>query len=164
MQTRKIVLLDLDGTVCNTKHREHLAPPKTDREDTANWVPYCLACVDDEPIAGVVQVVRMLQETYPIFVVSGRVSEALWPTVEWLHGVGIYPENVRLHYPEDIRHNAEYKVAHIQYLRGLGYDPVLMIEDQVPVAEAVEAIGVPVLVTNPRFEDNIGVSFHSLSR
>lgn len=157
----KVVLVDLDSTLYNTKHRDHLAPE--DREDTQNWVPYSMACFGDTVVESVKTVVNMLAKDHLIFIVSGRNNEAYAQTVYRLLEDDVTHDIIRLHTQHDLRNNAEFKVAYLHKLQSLGYEVVLFIEDQVSVAEAIEEAGVPVLVVNPRYEDKIGVAFNHVS-
>ena len=154
----KVVLLDLDCTVADTRHRAHLAPE--DKTNTQNWINYSKACVEDIPLAGPIRTVQLLSEQYPIFVVSGRNTEARAETLSWMIVHKVPFTRMRLHNRYDIRHNGEYKAAYVRELRAQGYDPILMLEDHEEVSRLVEAEGVPVLTVNPRFTDTIGVSFN----
>lgn len=156
-----IVLSDLDSTVCDVSHREHLAP--ADKADTQNWIPYSKACSEDTPIAGVVQTLQLLSKSYPIFMVSGRNVEATIETFSWLTEHSVPFTSLHLHSEDDLRHNGEYKVAYIEELRAMGYNPILMLEDSPTVSRMIEAAGVPVLRVAPPYVDNIGVSFNHIT-
>jgi hypothetical protein len=155
-----IVLSDLDSTLADVQHRAHLA--RLDSQHPNDWIKYSLACINDTPMAGPVRTLQMLAETFPIYLVSGRNIEAQDATEEWLNLVGVPYEELRLHRSTDDMHNGRYKVGYIQELRSRGYNPMLMLEDHLAVAAMVEAVGVPVLSVNPRYDDTIGVAFNNL--
>lgn len=158
----KIVISDLDSTLADTRHRAPLAHtgPSSSHED---WIDYSKACIADPPIKGSIAALKLLSKLYPIYLVSGRNVEAEAETIFWLEMNDVPWTSLRMRSTNDIQHNGEYKVAYLQMLRKQGHDPVLMLEDHVGVAEMVEAIGVPVLSVNPRYEDTVGVRFNNLT-
>lgn len=157
----KVVLTDLDSTVANTEGRAHLAA--VGNPSHADWIEYSRACVNDEPIAGTVATLRLLKAAdYPIFIISGRNAEATEETIYWLRQHNVPFDHLRLREPGDIQNNAEYKAWWVRKLRDMGFEPVLMLEDHVGVARAVEAEGVPVLTVRPWYEDTVGVNTASM--
>lgn len=83
----KTVIVDLDGTLCDNKHREHMIAQK-------DWDGYFLACSGDLPKLDVINVVSALYAGgNRIHIFSGRGAIAFSQTREWLnrHGV-IYHE------------------------------------------------------------------------
>lgn len=158
---RKVILSDLDSTISHVHHREHLAPA-TDRELLESWIDYSRACIDDEVIEGVAQALRLYREAgYSIGFVSGRNVEAEEETKQWLTKNNIPFDFVRLHTPEDPRHNAEHKVKYIESLQSYGFEVVLMFEDHVSVCQEItEKTGVPCVTVKPHYDDGVGVSFN----
>lgn len=158
----KVVLTDLDSTLANVHHREHLAPVGAAKKDGSNWIAYSKGCVNDEVVNSVATALRMYHQAgYRIHVVSGRNVEAYGETVQWLKANGIYVDEIRLRGENDFRHNAEFKSHYINGLKDLGLEPVLMFEDHVSVCEIIEErTGVPCITVRPRYEDGVGVSFN----
>lgn len=159
---QQVIVCDLDSTLANTYHREHLAPEMHLREPVENWIPYSKACIDDTVIEGVKRALNLYAEAgMLIHFVSGRNIEALAETIQWLDANEIHWDFVRLHRHDDLRHNGEYKSAYINSLREDGFEPVLMFEDHVSVCEMIEErTGVPCVTVRPRYEDSVGVSFN----
>lgn len=160
---RPVVACDLDSTIANTQHREHLAPPGALRADVDNWIAYSQACIGDPVIAGVAELIRILHFAagYDIHFVSGRNEEALPQTIEWLEKNDIPWAEIRLHAADDLRHNGEYKAQYIKGLIAEGRDVKLMLEDHIEVCEVIEELtGVPCITVRPRYDDNVGVSFN----
>lgn len=158
----KVIVCDLDSTLANTLHREHLAPEADLRADVENWIPYSKACINDTVIAGVRQALNLYAAAgYLIVFVSGRNEEALEETKQWLFDNKVSCDGIRLHKATDLRHNGEYKANFINELKENGFEPVLMFEDHVSVCEMIEErTGVPCVTVRPRYEDNVGVSFN----
>lgn len=76
---RKIVIVDVDGTVACGMHREdHL------RGERKDWKTYYSKLQYDSPIDIVVRWVRELAKEYTIVIVSGRPDTYQFGTVEWL--------------------------------------------------------------------------------
>lgn len=155
-----IILSDLDSTLADTRGRAHLAATKTGHDA---WVAYSRACVTDLPISGAIRTLQLLSLNFPVFLVSGRNVEAETETRLWLDANEVPFTRLRLRKGNDIQHNGHYKVEYIRALRREGYNPLLMLEDHLGVAELVEAEGVPVLSVNPRYDDAVGVNFNNLS-
>ena len=59
-----IVLVDLDGTVCDASHRAHMIHGS----EKPDWESYSLACYADKPVHGVIRLVRELQDAGNIIV------------------------------------------------------------------------------------------------
>lgn len=77
------VLVDLDGTVCNTTHRRSLIDKG--REGGPDWRSYSLACGDDAVIPGIRALVHILgRSDVEVIYASGRDEAAREPTRGWL--------------------------------------------------------------------------------
>tara|TARA_R110000751_G_scaffold38818_1_gene92825 strand:- start:1549 stop:1977 length:429 start_codon:yes stop_codon:yes gene_type:complete len=74
-----IIICDLDGTICNCKHRIKLAEEK-------RWDEFNSACINDNVYNDVANILRRMHtdtET-EIVLVSGRSDDFLEQTKEWL--------------------------------------------------------------------------------
>lgn len=109
MNTMPLYIFDLDGTLADLKHRRHFVekPRCMDcgirtgavtcgncgltRPDGApawrpNWDAFHAACVNDTPIAAIIDVhTRLHMSRADIWVWSGRMETVRAQTVEWLH-------------------------------------------------------------------------------
>jgi uncharacterized HAD superfamily protein len=162
MRNHKAVCYDLDSTMFDVFHREHLAPEGALRADVDNWIDYSKACVGDTPVAGVMKSAKMFKKAgYNIFFVSGRNFEAYDETIAVIEANDIPWDSIRLHKSDDLRHNGEYKVQAIRDYIELGYEIELFFEDHVSVCEMIEReTGVPCISVNPRYNDGVGVSLN----
>lgn len=147
-----VVITDMDSTLFNTEHRHHMA---NECLMSGDWDGYSKACVDDELILGTAATLRLLYPHHRIHIASGR-SEAARTETEWvLNNFGFAYDELfmfdRSMWPEKPT-NGALKVHYIQELRARGYQVVLFLEDWWETAEAIEAIGVPVLCVNPRYK------------
>lgn len=72
------ILFDLDGTIANIDHRLHYL-------DKNDWHGFFMACIDDEPILPVINVLKAFVEAgHHVEIWSGRSSVAIYETFEWL--------------------------------------------------------------------------------
>ena len=68
---------DLDSTLCDTRHRQHMAAQV--REKKATWLEYSLACADDEPIEGAVAMVRFIAAQDRLIGIAGAYRSTVSP-------------------------------------------------------------------------------------
>ena len=141
------VLFDLDSTLADTWHRQHMVPEI--RAGKATWDEYALACEDDKPIEGTRALMSVLWLHHQIHIISGRSGVAKDQTDLWLRRHGFQFDYLRLREPGDHRPNAEPKIA---YASGLPVTVVLFVEDWKDAADKIqEATGIPVLLVNPGY-------------
>lgn len=93
---RKAVIVDLDGTLCDVEHRNHLVKKKP-----ARWNEYFLACHLDPPKENVVEVVRCLTNCHDIHIFSGRGDVARDLTEAWLEKHEIAYESLTMRHEGD---------------------------------------------------------------
>lgn len=75
---RKIVLVDMDGTLSDVSHRIHHIRGKK------NWKQFFRLMDQDPPVAAVVDWVRNLAEDHEIVIVTGRPDDFRRNTEDWL--------------------------------------------------------------------------------
>jgi predicted kinase len=83
---KKIIIVDIDGTVADGSHREHfikLANGRTKKD----WYGYFTEMVYDKPIQHIIDWVNELSKEYTICIVSGRPDTYQLETLYWLHHV-----------------------------------------------------------------------------
>ncbi|MFY9184399.1 MAG: hypothetical protein WBJ45_08100 [Limnohabitans sp.] len=77
---KPLYIFDLDGTLALIEHRRHLV-----EGETKDWRAFFAACVDDEPNTPVIDtLLRLLDTGCDVWVWSGRSSEVMKPTRDWL--------------------------------------------------------------------------------
>lgn len=146
---KKIVCVDLDGTLCNDSHRHHLTPQL---DKTHTWTDYHMACAKDAPMMGVIIAVQALAKQYGIYIISGREEAAREATIAWLRKYDVPYNELYLRKSDDaVLSKKAYKVQYLASLRRRGLEPVLFLEDWPSVARHIEANGVPVLCVDSRF-------------
>jgi len=144
----RAVLWDLDSTICNTAHRQHMVPAIKAKQGPT-WEDYSMACTGDTPVEGAVALVRLLAANRLVmqYGVSGRSEAARDRTLEWFKRYGVPLDGLYLRPDGDHTPNGRYKVNVINQLRDSGVDVVLFVEDWKETAQYIhEMTDVPVLV------------------
>lgn len=79
---RKIVAVDLDGTLANIDHRLHLV-----KKENPDWDAFHLACVNDTPNEPVLKIVEELAPSFGIrlVILTARSKVAEAETRDWLN-------------------------------------------------------------------------------
>tara|TARA_R110002096_G_scaffold428014_2_gene639186 strand:+ start:5741 stop:6196 length:456 start_codon:yes stop_codon:yes gene_type:complete len=81
--SKKVVIVDLDGTVALNKHRYHYIYPEDG--SAPDWDSFFLACSDDAPNLPVIHSVNALRSSgYLVHIFSARGKIAYDETVDWL--------------------------------------------------------------------------------
>jgi FMN phosphatase YigB (HAD superfamily) len=76
---RPIVLVDMDGTLADSRHREQFIHGRS-----KNWPAFFAAMDADEPNVAIADWVRDLAQRYEIVIVTGRPQQYLPNTLAWL--------------------------------------------------------------------------------
>jgi hypothetical protein len=76
---RDIIIFDIDGTIADIEHREHLV-----RGRKKQWREFFAACIHDKPHEAVIAILRAAYPLYQIYLVSGRSDEVRKETEAWL--------------------------------------------------------------------------------
>ncbi len=145
LRGRRVVCFDLDSTICDTRHRQHMILPGERRGET-DWVAYSLACSDDAPVPGVVGLARLLSANHRIVLVSSRDERARELSERWLARHGVPYDELLLGgadgSPSDL---VELKLHHLRGLAEAGAKVELLVDDLRSVAGPAAELGVPVL-------------------
>jgi len=75
--TIPIIVVDLDGTLCNSAHREHLAR-------AGDWDAFHGALLDDEPWPDVKKLLESLFNDFIMVALTGRNQKYQMMTLKWL--------------------------------------------------------------------------------
>jgi phosphoglycolate phosphatase-like HAD superfamily hydrolase len=74
-----MVLVDMDGTLADSRHREHFVQGRR-----KYWPAFFAAMNADKPNPAIASWVRELARSYEIVIVTGRPQEYLPNTIDWL--------------------------------------------------------------------------------
>lgn len=143
---KKIIILDLDGTVADCTHRLHHI-----KGENRDYKAFYDALVDDKPIQHIIDIVKALHlsQEYMIFVVTGRPITHLRETQLWLnehfvpfHAVFMRPEN-------DFRKDYIVKKEILDKIRNEFWEPTAVLDDRQSVCDMWRENGVPCLQVAP---------------
>lgn len=132
--------VDLDSTLCDTRHRKGIIEKYTNAGLPIDWDEYSMAAMQDKPTA-LAHMLTQVQYAIPWHVTSGRSQEALEVTHRWLERHKLKPVSVNL---EDSRSrhlelgHVEWKVQRVLELAA-AYPIRVHIDDWSDVAVELEA-------------------------
>lgn len=138
-----IILMDLDGVICDNSHRAHLAPPESERHINKAWHKFVAACVDDTPIPAGVMMFKALNQLYPITIITSRQQQFATPTIRWFEQC-VGSNGNMLFRPDDMTlPPAEYKRWRLKNLIRNGYEIAFAVDDDPAVVAMYQDEGVP---------------------
>jgi predicted kinase len=150
---RQIVLVDLDGTIADGRHREHFV--KGEKKD---WPSYFAACGEDGYIDLVCRWIGELRQEYSVCLVSGRPDSWWKETQLWLlrgildHGYRLDFDHVFMRSSGDKRPDTQVKA---DILKHLPKDKIAFVLDDRPcvIREVWRANGVRVIPVRGECEE-----------
>lgn len=108
VELRKCFVFDLDGTICDVRHRRQFVATKP-----RNWDAWNAGLVNDIPNAAVQKVFQALRHgsdyNTDLFIVSGRSDDYKEQTVEWLCKHDIFYDEIYMRKYKDHRDDAVVK-------------------------------------------------------
>ena len=132
-------VFDLDGTLSDPRHRLHLI-----QKAPKDWRQFFASCIDDPPIAHVVDLARRLAVSgATIICVSGRSDEVWQDTARWLIEHGIPSSALYMRAAGDFRPDDVVKLELLHRIRSDGWQPVMAFDDRDCVVAMWRAAGVP---------------------
>lgn len=142
MTKRKTVIVDIDGTVSDSRHRLHfvLQKPK-DRES------FHALHRQDAAIHAVVETVKALAYDHNIVMLTDRPDCYRDSTQDQLDDFGIMYDELHMRSTGDTTPAPEYKASVLAKLRAKGHNIFLAIDDQQNVADMWRANGIHCLQT-----------------
>lgn len=144
---RAIALCDIDGTLADGSHREHLV-----RGETKDWNGYYALLHEDKPIDAVVRWVRELYKEHTVCLVSGRPDTYQVKTMIWLMENGIQYHWLFMRPGGDKRPDVQIKG---DFLKHLPKDKIAFAIDDRPcvIREVWRANGVRVIPVRGECEE-----------
>lgn len=147
-----VVAWDLDSTVFLTSHRQYLIDEV--KAGRATWEDYSMLCVNDTPVPGAAELMRLLAQTTRQIAISGRSQCALDLTWQVVRKFSIPLDDIILRPDGDKTENGLFKVGVLNRLALEGSRVRLYLEDWPSTAEFVRmATQVPVLAVNPCYPE-----------
>lgn len=157
---RKLIVVDLDGTLANLDHRVHHV-----RSEKPDWDAFNKACVDDKPNAWAVKLINEMAKAYGIrlVIVSARSKVVEQETKDWLnnHVEAFFTGDVELFMLReagDTTEDVELKMRWLKEVAGGPAAVLMAIDDRQKVVDAWRAAGVTCLQAYfwPEFHKHTG--------
>ena len=106
MTRRNCFVFDLDGTVCDVRHRRHFVTTKP-----RNWNAWNKGLVNDTPHLAVQKVFQALRNDHEVdlIIVSGRSDDYKEQTIQWLTDHNIFYDQIFMRKYKDNRDDAVVK-------------------------------------------------------
>lgn len=107
----KTVIFDLDGTLALIDHRRHWLDKQQHPELSSNerWRRFFSACIDDQPNAPVIHILRELCRNFRIVILSGRSDEVRKETELWLEKNAIAYDEFKMRRADDFTADEQLK-------------------------------------------------------
>lgn len=146
---RRAVIVDVDGTLADVGHRTHHL-----RGAEKDWNAFHGAMQDDEPIAAVAMLVRLLHAAASrgdgldaVLIVTARHDRPDYKqtTIDWLEIQNIGYERLYMRRDNDIRPDRVVKAEILAQIIAEGYDPILAIDDRPETVKVWRDAGITTL-------------------
>lgn len=139
--TPNIVIVDLDGTLCNSAHREHLAR-------AGEWEQFHSLLMEDLPwpdVQRLIEVINNDPNMYKVIGLTGRNERYRLMTIKWLTKHKVLLEELLMRPDNDFQSDADLKPGLLdEFLerRGMTHADVwVIIEDRDKMVEAWRNLG-----------------------
>jgi predicted kinase len=145
MEKGRCIIVDIDGTLADCRHRLHHVLPGGKRD----WQAFFEAMGDDLPIGPVVDLVMAAFLEYKIVLSSGRPADHRRETIHWLNLYGIGFDDLYMRPAGDTRPDHVVKREMLDKIREDGYEPFIVIDDRPSVVNMWREAGLICLQTAP---------------
>lgn len=135
----KAIIIDLDGTLCNTTHRQYFM-----EQHPKDWNSFYQHLVFDKPHEWCKEIYMRFKDHYNILFVSGRPRDYEKQTTEWLMSNG-FPGALYMRDSGDFRKDSIIKEELYRRLIEPKYDVLFCIDDRKQVVEMWRSIGLTCL-------------------
>jgi hypothetical protein len=136
----KVAIFDIDGTLAEISHRHHWVKNKP-----KNWKAFNAAMHLDGVHNDVVDMLKILSESYVILLASGRGEESRDVTVNWLNNVagikGLY-NKLYMRPLKDNRSDVIVKSEILDQILKDGFEPVMVFDDRQGVVDMWRSRGI----------------------
>lgn len=121
-----VIIIDLDGTLCNTRHRDHLA-------QAGEWEEFHSLLHHDEIFEDVRHLLRMIPWEDTVLAITGRTERWRQPTLQWFrdHDIAQHIDILLMRPDDDFSKAADLKIRLLS-------EWLLGEEDGTPIAMAMD--------------------------
>jgi FMN phosphatase YigB (HAD superfamily) len=142
----KVIVFDLDGTICNVDHRRHWVASKP-----KNWAAWDAGLPNDTPNEDIIWMLNSFLDSGDIRIIlcSGRDSGLREATEAWLKKHHVYYDSLYMRASGDNRKDSIVKVELLHDIQRDWAWPWLWVDDRDQVVKAIREQGVRVLQVAP---------------
>ena len=141
----KVIVFDLDGTICNIEHRRGFVASKP-----KNFKAFVAAIPLDTPYEDIVFLAKTFYELgHTVLLCSGRGEEEREVTVKQMENFGVKFAKLFMRKSKDYRKDSLVKVDLLVEIRAEFGEPTLWFDDRQQVVDAIRAQGIKVLQCEP---------------
>lgn len=119
------VIFDIDGTLADNSHRQHLVQTRP-----KNWKAYNELMHLDAPVYKIIRLINIFRESHSIILCTGRNISYRQTTTRWLNRYNIRWEELYMRPDNDFRADDVIKEEMLKQIREAGYDPEYAIDDR----------------------------------
>jgi len=128
---QRAIIFDLEGTLTDMQHREHLIP---DKEQwgvcNTNWDEFHSLFLADKVKLPVAMLYTWLRKAFPILIFTGKPESGRSDVEEWMHMINLQkPELMFMRKDNDERYSELVKRDMLYKSRYLDWDPMLAVDD-----------------------------------
>jgi len=138
---QRIIIFDLDGTLCNVEHRLHFI-----QGDNKDWSGFYQECINDTVNKPVVEIYEIFSDKppYQIWVFTGRGEEVRGLTIQWFKSQELWlPDRLIMRPEGDYRKDTELKSAWLSKYFEKPQEQILMVfEDRDQVVKMYREHGI----------------------
>jgi predicted kinase len=127
------IIVDLDGTLCNIDHRLHYV--KTPEGVKKNWKAFFANLINDVPNEWCAEIVRAMDEYYPIVFASGRPDDHEYDTRYWLEQNDFPTNHLYMRCRGDHRQDFIAKEIILDFEILTRFKPLFFVDDRKQVAD-----------------------------
>jgi len=153
MKDKKIIFIfDLDGTLCDQTHRQHLIHANPDEMTEADWDLFHSCCDNDREHAAACLLFRFLRTSGAYLIqCTGRSIRYRRKTVDWLCNKDLLPDHLMMKRHGDPRPDAEVKREMLQIIRRQHGEPIAVFEDRPSVVKMWREEGVACFACDDKY-------------
>lgn len=119
------VICDIDGTLADNSHRQHLVQTRP-----KNWKAYNELMHLDTPALKIIQLVGIFRRSHRIILCTGRNISYRQTTISWLRRHDIRWEELYMRPDNDFRTDDIVKEEMLKQIRASGWEPEYAIDDR----------------------------------
>jgi hypothetical protein len=155
--SKRIVIIDIDGTLADTAHRLHHLYPKEGGEK--NWGAFFAEAKNDKPNQHMINLAEMYVETgYTVVLLTGRPSNTRSDTIWWLEKYNVLYDHLLMRLATDKRKDSIVKPETLlEFLVKNNYkveDIEAAYEDRLHIAEEWRKLHIPVFIVGDEWRQH----------